>query len=96
MAPCPPLPLSSQQVVSLSQSSCLSPVELNDWRGGEGVGEEPNREKAWSSGNHLILSGYDRYAHSVTLFCPNSSVSSATQVEFTSVSKMQRRALLKF
>jgi hypothetical protein len=37
--------LSRQQVVSLSQSSCVSPVELTDGRGGEGVGEEPNHSK---------------------------------------------------
>jgi hypothetical protein len=28
------LPISSQQVVSLSQSSCVLPVELTDWGGG--------------------------------------------------------------
>ncbi len=36
------LPLSRQQVASLSQSSCVSPVELADGREGEGVGVEPN------------------------------------------------------
>jgi hypothetical protein len=39
-------PLSRQKFVSLSQSSCVSPVELTDGRGGlEGVGEEPNYKK---------------------------------------------------
>jgi hypothetical protein len=55
-----PDPLSRQQVVSLSQSSIVSPVELSDGRGGEGVGEEQNYtkgEKAWSSINHSIFSG---------------------------------------
>ncbi len=33
-----PYPLSSQQVVSLSQSSCVSPVELTDGKEGEIVG----------------------------------------------------------
>ncbi len=50
--PCP------QQVVSLSQSFCLSPLELTD---GGGWGEEPKSydgEKALSSINHSILSGY--------------------------------------
>jgi hypothetical protein len=36
-----PLPLARQQVVSLSQSFCMSPVELSGGRDGEGVGEEP-------------------------------------------------------
>jgi hypothetical protein len=44
----PPPPLSRQQVVSLSQSSCVSPVELTDERG-----KEPNHttttNKVWSS-----------------------------------------------
>jgi hypothetical protein len=34
--------LSRQKVVYLSQSSCLSPVELTDRNGGDGEGEEPN------------------------------------------------------
>ncbi len=37
----PPFPLYRQQVVSLSQSSCVPPVELTDEREGEGVSEEP-------------------------------------------------------
>jgi hypothetical protein len=45
-----------QQVVSLSQSSCVSPVELTDRRGGEEWGEEPNLTTP-SNGNHSILSG---------------------------------------
>ncbi len=40
-----PIPLSRQQVVSLSQSSCVLPVELTDGRGWEGVGEEPNHTR---------------------------------------------------
>ncbi len=44
-APRPPFPpLSHQQVVSVSQSSFVSPVQLTDWLGGgggEGGGEEP-------------------------------------------------------
>ncbi len=44
LAPPPTLsPLSGHQVVSLSQSFCVSPFELTDGRGGEGVqGEDPN------------------------------------------------------
>ncbi len=38
----PLLCLSCQQVISLSQSSCVSSVELNDGRRGKRVGEEPN------------------------------------------------------
>ncbi len=39
----PPSSLSRQQVVSLSQPSCFSTVELTDKRGGdEGMGKEPN------------------------------------------------------
>jgi hypothetical protein len=40
--PSPPT-LSCQQVASLAQSSCVSPVELTDGRGGR---EEPNRTTA--------------------------------------------------
>ncbi len=42
LSPCPPLPLSREQDVSLSQSSCVSPIELTDGarRAGEGMGEE--------------------------------------------------------
>jgi hypothetical protein len=36
LAPLPPHPTSPQQVVSLSNSPCVSPVELNDGRDGEG------------------------------------------------------------
>jgi hypothetical protein len=39
-------PLSRAQVFSLSQSSCVSPVELTDGRGREGEGEEPNHTTA--------------------------------------------------
>ncbi len=39
----PLLLLSLQQFASLSQSSCVSPVELTD---GMGVGEEPNHTAA--------------------------------------------------
>jgi hypothetical protein len=46
---------SSQQVVSLSQSSCVSPVELTDGRGGGGA-KSYDRE-TWPSMNHSILSG---------------------------------------
>jgi hypothetical protein len=53
--------ISCQQMVSLSQSSCASPVELTDGRGvreGGGVGAKSyDREKIWSSVNHSILSG---------------------------------------
>jgi hypothetical protein len=43
-APCPPtspFPPSREQVVSLSQFSSVSPVELTDGRRGGGLGEEP-------------------------------------------------------
>ncbi len=49
----PPPTFSCKQVVSLSQHSRVSSVELSDWRGGEGVEEKPNNgEKAWPSINH--------------------------------------------
>ncbi len=41
------------QVILLSQSSCVSPVELADRRGNE------EREKAWPSVNRSILSDAD-------------------------------------
>jgi hypothetical protein len=49
------LPPSCQPVVSLSQSSFVSPVELTDGRGGRwgGGAKTYNREKAWSSMNTL-------------------------------------------
>ncbi len=43
--------------VTLFQSSCVSPVELADGRGGGGGAESYGREEAWSSINHSILSG---------------------------------------
>ncbi len=55
-------PLSRQQVVSLSLSSCVSPVNLTDWReiGGFGGGgaKSYEGEKVWSSINHSILSAH--------------------------------------
>jgi hypothetical protein len=59
--PAPP-PLSQQQIPSLSQSSCVSPVHLTDGRGGGGeeAGVEPShttgRMKTWASINRSILS----------------------------------------
>ena len=53
MAPPPsPSPHSHHQVVSLSQSSCESPVELSVSTGirEEGVGEEPNNTTAIKPG----------------------------------------------
>jgi hypothetical protein len=51
-------PLSRPQVVSLSQSSCVSPVDLltggGEW-GGRGA-ESYDRERVWPSVNHFILS----------------------------------------
>ncbi len=45
----PPNPLFRQQVVSLSQSSCVSPVQLTDGRGGKRGGEAKSYDvkKAW-------------------------------------------------
>jgi hypothetical protein len=49
--------LSRQQVVSLSQSSCVSSVELTDGRGGGGGAVKScDGEKAFYSTNHPILS----------------------------------------
>jgi hypothetical protein len=51
LLPLPPTP--SEQIVSLSLSSCVSPIELADWRGGRGYGGSGaisyDGEKAWSS-----------------------------------------------
>jgi hypothetical protein len=50
-----------QQVVSLSQSSCVSPVELFDGRKdleGGGGAKSYDGENAWPSINHSTLSGY--------------------------------------
>jgi hypothetical protein len=57
----PPYPLSILQGVSLSQSSCVSPVsKLTDERGGKGGGRKTklyDRTKAWPSTNHSVVSG---------------------------------------
>jgi hypothetical protein len=59
-APRPPLPhLHRQQLVSLSQSSCVSPVQLTDGRGGGRGGRGAKsyyHHKAWPSIKHSILS----------------------------------------
>ncbi len=46
-----------QQNVSLSQSSCMSPVEPTDGRGGGTGAKSYDGEKAWSSANNSMLSG---------------------------------------
>jgi hypothetical protein len=53
-------PLSRQQVVALSQSSCVTPVELTDGRGGEdrGGAKSYDGEKGWCSVKHSRLSGW--------------------------------------
>ncbi len=51
----PPSPLSPQQVVSLSQSTCVSTVELTDGSGKGGQGAQSNAENPPSI-NHSILS----------------------------------------
>ncbi len=49
--------LSRQQIVSLSQSAYVSPVELADWERGKGMegAKSCDREKAWLSVNHSVL-----------------------------------------
>jgi hypothetical protein len=59
-------PLSPQQIVSLSPSSYVSPVQLTVVRGGGGRGDRRGAEsydpqKAWPSINHSILFGWYRY-----------------------------------
>ncbi len=59
-APRPPPPL--QQIVSLSQSSCVSPVQLTEGRVGGGGGrgaESYERKEAWVFINRSILSGVE-------------------------------------
>jgi hypothetical protein len=53
-----PFPLFRQQVVSLSQSSCVLSVDLTDGKGGGDVrgAKSFNCEEALSSLNHSILS----------------------------------------
>jgi hypothetical protein len=58
--PPPPLPpLFREQVVSRSQSSCVSPVELTDGRGrrgrGWGVTKSYDGEEAWFSVNQSMF-----------------------------------------
>jgi hypothetical protein len=64
-------PLSRLQVVSLSQSSCMSPVELTD---GKGVGgwrgaKSYDCEKYWSSIYHSILSMAYKLLKALTVRC---------------------------
>jgi hypothetical protein len=61
--PLGPYTLSRQQLISLSQSSLLSPVELSEGRGGRGrLGAESyDRRRALPSINHSILSGMAPY-----------------------------------
>jgi hypothetical protein len=54
-SPTPSPPLSSQEVVSLSQSSCVSPIELTDGRRGGGGSKEPNHTAARKSGPLYII-----------------------------------------
>jgi hypothetical protein len=57
--------LSCQQIVSFSQSSCVSPVQLTEGGGGEGRdgggAESYDRKKAWASINRSIHSASNRF-----------------------------------
>ncbi len=55
--PSPPPPLFRQQVVCLSESSCVSPVQLSDVGGGRNGGgaRSYDGEKALSSINHSVV-----------------------------------------
>jgi hypothetical protein len=71
LAPPPsPLHFSRQEVVSLSQSSCVSPIELTDGKGGEGVGGTKSYDglKAWFFGNNSILSDSGRCLYLILLY----------------------------
>jgi hypothetical protein len=57
--PTPPA-LSCQQVVALSQSSCVSPAKLADGEGGGGGAKSYDGRKAWSSIKYSILSDNTR------------------------------------
>ncbi len=58
-------PLSLQQVVSFSQSSCVSPVDLTDGMEAAGWGgvNSHDGEKAWSSINQSMLSDGEDSCH---------------------------------
>jgi hypothetical protein len=61
-APRPPFPLSANCLSSRSQSFCVLPDQLTDWREGGGGGrgaESYDRKKAWASINCSILSDLD-------------------------------------
>ncbi len=59
--PPPSPPPTQQQIVSLSQSSYMSPVELTDGRGDGRGARSYDGEKAWPSINYSVLSGYICY-----------------------------------
>ncbi len=63
-------PLSHQQVASLSQSSCVSPVQLTDGRGGGGGrgADSYDLKKAWPSVSCSILSGIQYIEANVNKF----------------------------
>ncbi len=74
-----PRPLPRQQVVSLSQSYCGSPVELTDGR--RGGAKSYDGEKAWSPINHSILSHTDPSFSIVQwLILPHPSICSSNTV----------------
>jgi hypothetical protein len=89
--------LSRQQVVSLSQSSCVSSLLTEE---GEGVGMEPNHfqsEKAWPAINHSILSAACTYT--VLYICmactahQDSSISMYSDVHTNIVSMLREEEL---
>jgi hypothetical protein len=56
LAPNPPPPLLfRQEIVPLSQSTCVSPVELTDKGGGGRGAKSYGSDKVWSSLNNFIL-----------------------------------------
>jgi hypothetical protein len=68
-------PLSRQPLVSLSQSSCVSPIELTDGSGtGKGVDEEPNHATARKPGPQQII----QYSRGGILGCVAMCVSGAS------------------
>jgi hypothetical protein len=55
-----PSHFSRQQVASLSQSSCVSPVQLTEGREDGGSGVEPNHTAARKLHMHILIIDYEQ------------------------------------
>ncbi len=99
LLPLPPFPsLSRQQVVSLSQSSWVSLVELADGEGGVGKGgaKSYDCEKAWSSTNHPIyVWKYFLNLPHIWCVCPTEDIIQRWQPKISAVWRLPVKAVFE-